>query len=92
MKLPEITLKRMDASMKPFKWAGEDIGFRNKIGGKPDNIAENDYPLCDSCKNKMTFYGQLDSISDDFIIADCGMISVFLCFDCLETKSIITSG
>jgi len=92
MEMPEIILKRMDADLKPFKWAGQNIGFRNKIGGKPESINNDDFPICDSCKRKMTFYGQLDSVSDDVIIADCGLISVFICFDCLETKSIITSG
>jgi hypothetical protein len=39
----------------------------------------------------MTFYGQLDSINDDIIIADCGMIYVFLCFDCYEVTAKIQS-
>jgi hypothetical protein len=41
---------------------------------------------------KMTFYAQLDSINDDICIADCGMIQVFLCFDCFATKSVVQSG
>lgn len=40
----------------------------------------------------MSFYGQLDSHSDDFMIGDCGMAYVFICFDCLETKSVIQFG
>ena len=28
----------------------------------------------------MTYYAQLDSINDEFCIADCGMIYVFVCF------------
>jgi hypothetical protein len=36
----------------------------------------------------MNFYGQLDSISDEFAIGDVGMIYVFLCFGCFETQSI----
>lgn len=38
----------------------------------------------------MIFYGQLDSIYNDFIIGDYVIISVVILFDCLETKSIIT--
>ncbi len=26
---------------------------------------------------------------DEFVLADCGMIYVFVCFDCFETKSIL---
>jgi hypothetical protein len=32
----------------------------------------------------MTFYGQLDSISDEFILADCGLVYIFVCFDCFS--------
>lgn len=39
----------------------------------------------------MTFYGQLDSIGDEYVLADCGMIYVFVCFDCFTTKSFIHS-
>ncbi len=35
----------------------------------------------------MTFYGQLDSLNDDYIIADCGLIATFICFDCNEVKA-----
>jgi hypothetical protein len=38
-----------------------------------------------------TFYGQLDSINDDFCLADCGIIYVFVCFDCYKTTSFIHS-
>jgi len=30
----------------------------------------------------MTFYGQLDSIGDEYIIADDGMVYVCVCFNC----------
>src|SRR5260221_600456 len=39
----------------------------------------------------MSFYGQLDSINDEFCIADCGMICVFICFGCNTTLSMIHS-
>jgi hypothetical protein len=39
----------------------------------------------------MSFYGQLDSINEEFNIADCGLIYVFLCFDCFEAKAIVQS-
>ena len=37
----------------------------------------------------MTFYGQLDSIKDEFCIADAGLIYVFACLECNEVKAVI---
>ncbi|MBO4728015.1 MAG: hypothetical protein J5631_06320 [Spirochaetaceae bacterium] len=79
-------------SIKPFRWASPDVGKRNKIGGFPYGIKEEEYPKCPFCGKKMTFYGQLDSINDDYIIADCGLIAVFICFDCNEVSAEIVSG
>lgn len=76
--------------MPPFKWAGDDIGKRHRLGGEPDFIQNDTAPVC-SCGKTMSFYAQLDSINDEFILDDCGMIYVFVCFDCLETKSLIQS-
>ena len=89
-KIPEVNLLRSDTS-KPFKWASPEIGFRNKIGGIPNGIPESDFPNCKDCGKQMTFYGQLDSLSDEVVIADCGTIAVFVCFDCFTTQSIIVS-
>ncbi|WP_055336426.1 hypothetical protein [Ralstonia solanacearum] len=78
------------AALPPFKWAGDDIGRRHRLGGRPDFIQSPDVPKC-SCGKEMSFYAQLDSINDEFVLADCGMIYVFVCFDCLETKSLLQS-
>ena len=40
----------------------------------------------------MTFYGQLDSIGDDFVLADAGVVEVFVCFDCFEAAARVSSG
>lgn|SRR6266481_1970279 len=32
-----------------------------------------------------------DSINDDICIADCGMIYVFVCFDCFQSVSMVQS-
>jgi hypothetical protein len=71
-----------------FKWAGDPIGKRHRIGGEPDWIQSEEVPFC-TCGKKMSFYGQLDSLGDEYAIADCGMIYAFLCWDCLETKSVL---
>lgn len=101
MKIPEIKITldpKTDLAKNcvGFQWAGEDIkgravGSRHKIGGDPDWLQSDDTPKCE-CGKKMTFYGQFDSIGDDYCIADCGMIYVFVCFDCYSTESVIQSG
>jgi hypothetical protein len=79
------------AKLPPYKWAGHDIGKRHRIGGTPDRIAEANFPTCE-CGKTMTFYGQLDSLNDEYDLADCGIIHVFVCFDCFQTKSVLSSG
>ena len=76
----------------PFKWAAPDVGKRHKLGGAPDFIQAAEWPECPGCNSAMTFYGQFDSINDEFCIADAGMIYVFLCFDCYRTVSVVQSG
>ncbi len=80
------------ANLPPFRWAAPEVGKRHKLGGTPDFIQPSEWPTCPGCGAKMTFYGQLDSINDEFCIADVGMIYVFLCFDCYESTSIVQSG
>jgi len=94
-KIPEIPLilKPENDEAKSavgFKWAAENIGKRSKLGGNPDWLQGEDSPMCD-CGNRMTFYAQIDSIGDDICIADCGMVYIFICFDCFASKSIIQS-
>jgi hypothetical protein len=85
------------AELPKFKWAGRDpdgreIGPRHKLGGEPDFLqASSQTPLCPACRVPMTFYAQLDSINDAFCLADCGIIYVFVCFDCFKTTSFIDS-
>jgi len=90
-KLVPQPLDEAAAELPKFKYAGDDMGTRHKLGGTPDFIQPGKYPVCPDCKERMTFYGQLDSINDEFCLADCGMIYVFVCFGCLETKSVLQS-
>ncbi len=78
-------------TLPKFKWAPDGVGTRHQLGGTPEFIQQENWPKCSSCSKIMTFYAQLDSINDEFQIADCGMIYVFICFDCNETTSIIQS-
>jgi len=90
-KLVPEPLNEEAKKLPKFKWAGDEIGTRHQLGGTPQFIQQEDFPFCPECEDQMTFYGQLDSINDDYCIADCGMIYVFVCLDCNETKSIIQS-
>jgi hypothetical protein len=75
-----------------FQWADADVGKRHQLGGEPARaISDADWPRCADCRERMTFYGQLDSISDDICIADVGLIYVFLCFDCFDVRAIVDS-
>jgi len=78
-------------NLAKFKWAGKEIGTRHRLGGQPEFLQDNAWPECLLCRERMTFYGQLDSINDEFDLADCGLIYVFVCFGCFETKSILQS-
>jgi len=73
-----------------FKWAGPPIGNRHRIGGSPDWSQADETPTC-LCGKHMDFYAQLDSLGDDYCLADCAMIFVFVCWDCFETKSVLQS-
>ena len=75
-----------------FKWTHGEIGRRHQLGGSPNLIQELTWPECPNGHGKMTFYSQLDSINDDFCLADCGMIYVFICLDCYESKSLVQSS
>ncbi|MCV3765578.1 hypothetical protein [Rhizobium sp. TRM95796] len=90
-KLSLVPLNDEAAKLEKFQWAGGGVGDRNRLGGKPDFLQGEEYPACMECGRKMRFYAQLDSLNDEFIIADCGMIYVFMCFECVETQSIIQS-
>jgi len=82
-----------EASKLPkFEWAADHIGTRHKLGGEPDFIQGEDWPICPDCGQKMTFYAQLDSINDEYQIADCGMIYVFACLDCNAVETRVQSN
>ena len=95
MKIPEITLRLAPETPEAeavigFALAGDEMGKRSKIGGEPDWIQGSTTPVC-SCSKVMSFYGQLDSVGDAVCLADCGMVFVFVCFDCFTTSSVIQS-
>lgn len=87
MKIPEEKLVRPSHAEKiHFPYANQAdsyiYGNRNKLGGNPDWIQNDETPRCPLCYDRMTFYGQLDSINDSIMIEDVGMIYVFYCFHC----------
>ena len=93
--IPEIAVELKPRSDEAravigFKY-NDEAGQSTKIGGKPDWVQGDERPVC-PCGNEMTFYGQLDSVGDEVCLADCGMIFVFVCFDCFETTSVLQSS
>ena len=80
------------ANLPKFEWAPQEVGTRHQLGGKPSFLQKAEWPNCPDCGEVMTFYGQLDSINDEFVIADCGMIYIFVCLKCNEVKSLIQSS
>ncbi|MEA3215583.1 MAG: hypothetical protein QOJ19_1739 [Acidimicrobiia bacterium] len=82
-----------------FKWAGPETGKRHRLGGEPSFLQQAAHPTCSSCGQEMTFYGQLDSINDEIVLADAGLVFVFVCFhcfcvcfDCFTSTAFIQSG
>lgn len=88
--IPEIPLKMsLDTEeakqFAKFEWC--DHTPNHKIGGKPDWInGDQENPSCRDCKIPMTFLAQIDSIGDNFNFADVGMLYLFMCRECDETK------
>lgn len=81
-----------DAAASPgFRWAPEEVGHRHQLGGQPGWLQGDATPTCPACGEPMTFYGQLDSIDDDVVIADCGLVYVFVCFNDYATASVVQS-
>ena len=86
----------------------KNLGIRSKLGGEPDWVQHPEIPKCRECKQSMTFVAQIDSIEHDdshnphaidclsgkqhYMFGDVGMIYVFLCFECMETKSVVQYG
>ena len=100
----KITLERVDSNSSTTVSDPDNLGLRTKLGGKPDWKQGDETPHCPSCKQKMSFVGQIDSIEhesklnphaisaisseQEYMFGDVGMIYVFFCFDCLEPKSV----
>jgi hypothetical protein len=40
----------------------------------------------------MTFYRQMDSINDDIVVADAGLVYVFVCFSDSSAQAVVQSG
>lgn len=80
------------ARLPKFRWAGPEVGKRHRLGGEPVGMKPADFPKCNSCSQEMSFYGQLDSINDDIVIGDAGLVCVFVCFDCLTAAAVLQTA
>jgi hypothetical protein len=95
--LPHFRLRREPASREAeqvpaFAWAPEGVGERHQLGGEPTWLEGDATPTCRECGERMTFYGQLDSISDDLVLADAGLVYVFVCFNDFEAQALVQSS
>jgi hypothetical protein len=86
----------------------EALGLRSKLGGDPDWEQEPEWPSCPECGGQMAFVGQIDSIEHDeeanahridavhgdqhFMFGDVGMLYIFICWNCNETKAVMQCG
>jgi hypothetical protein len=94
MKIPNIKLIPQPDTEEAkaavgYKW-NQTADTRHHLGGKPEGLNEADYPTCSDCKKPMTFYAQIDSIGDEFDLADCMVIHNFVCFDCFTVHARLT--
>lgn len=94
MEIPKVKLVTQPETQEAkdivgYEW-NKVTGTRHFLGGKPDGLLENEFPICDDCKKIMTFYAQVDSIGDKFDLADCMVIHNFVCFDCFTVKAVLT--
>jgi hypothetical protein len=85
-------LSREAEAILGFEWADNSIGHRHQLGGDPTWLQGDATPTCADCGERMTFYGQLDSIGDDVVLADVGLVYVFVCFNDFEARAIVQSG
>ncbi|MCE3227590.1 MAG: hypothetical protein K0S32_2141 [Bacteroidetes bacterium] len=91
MKIPKVKLVPMPETEEEkqaisYTW-NKEIGTRHFLGGESEDINNTDYPRCESCKNQMSFYAQIDSIGEKYDLADCMVIHTFICFDCFTVHS-----
>lgn len=90
-------------ALAPDDWI-HALGLRSKLGGYPDWAQSDETPECSGCQNPMTFISQIDSIelkgtphtvdwdNRHYMFGDAGMIYVFFCFGCSETRSVFQGG
>ena len=94
MEIPKIKLlpnPETEEAKSAIGYQWNDVaGTRHFLGGQPDGIERENYPTCKSCNQRMTFYAQIDSIGDEYDLADCMVIHNFVCFDCFEVESLLT--
>ncbi len=74
-----------------LEYAPDEVGQRHQLGGEPTWLQGDATPVYGEYGQPMTFYGQLDSINDDVVLADVGLVYVFVCFDDFTSTSLIQS-
>ena len=86
----------------------KQLGERSKLGGVPNWEQADETPECPNCAQEMTFIAQIDSIEQQsktnphsiselskdqqYMFGDVGLIYVFFCFDCLQSRAVFQCG
>jgi hypothetical protein len=73
-----------------LRWGDAQVGWRHRLGGDCP-VHDVDRPVCSSCSESMWFYGQLDSMNDKLVVADAGLLAVFLCDGCGEAAAVVVT-
>jgi len=94
MKIPKIKLVPQPSTENGknaigYEW-NKKAGTRHKLGGEPDGLKQEEFPICTACKSQMNFYAQIDSIGENYDLADCMVIHQFVCFHCFEVSCRLT--
>ena len=104
--LKEFRMKFERVKTGEFANPTRKLGIRSKLGGEPDWDQGDETPECPGCFIPMRFIAQIDSIEhneshnphkqdyseQEYMFGDVGMIYVFFCYDCLQTKSVFQCG
>ena len=87
---PEPLNDAAEAAGIGLVWGDAEVGLRHRVGGDCP-LSDSDRPVCSSCRERMAFYGQLDTMNDDIVIADAGLLAVFICHGCGEAAAVVVS-
>lgn len=67
----------------------EKYDLKHQLEGESEITRDSHWPTCAECGDAMIFYPQLDSLNDEYTLADRGLIYIFVCFECVNVEAFI---